>query len=144
MNELDIHEFCEELNIFYCKRFKYKRRYCNSWHNKINARSNKFTLTLSWDAYERKISITSISFSQKNVGHGTALLILLLDLSNSYGYETIEFISVLTDAMENFVRKFEFENLPGAPWPGKPEDPSKNWSKPVRELKRLLQDKNII
>lgn len=143
MNETDIHPFCAELNNFYCSRFNYKKHYCNSWQNKINARSNKFTLTLSWDACEQKISITSISFAKKNVGHGTALLTLLLDLSNKYGYETIEFISVLTDAMESFVRKFEFENLPGAPWPGKPEDPSKNWSKSVRELKRLLQDKNI-
>jgi hypothetical protein len=139
MNELDIHEFCEELNIFYCKRFKYKRRYCNSWHNKINARSNKFTLTLSWDAYERKISITSISFAQKNAGHGTALLNYLATLSDKFGYETIEFISVLTEAMECFVRKFEFENLPKAALPWEQEGPSKNWSKPVCELKQLLR-----
>ncbi|WP_149867951.1 hypothetical protein [Cellvibrio sp. PSBB023] len=143
MIESDIHEFCAALNVFYCGRFNYKKPYCNSWHNKINARSHKYTLTLSWDASERKISITAISFAKKNVGHGTALLALLVELSGKYGYETIEYISVLTDAMKCFVQKFEFENLPGAAWPGEPELPSKNWSKPVIDLKRLLQDKNI-
>lgn len=143
MIESDIQEFCAELNVFYCSRFNYKKRYCNYWYNKINARSHKYTLTLSWDASERKISITAISFAKKNVGHGTALLALLVELSGKYGYETIEYISVLTDAMKCFVKKFEFENLSGTAWPGEPEQPSKNWSKPTIDLKRLLQDKNF-
>lgn len=129
MNDEDIYPFCAELNGFLSPRMNYKTSHCKIWQNKINARTSKFCLTISWVAYANSIEITTISFTDTRQGHCTALLNFLSSLANKYGYERIEFVSVCSEAMRSFVTKFEFTNHQEKSWFDDTLEPSKNWSK---------------
>jgi tRNA(Ile)-lysidine synthase TilS/MesJ len=141
MNEADIHEFCVDLNSFFTTRFNYNpnyRRYCcRVFINKVDVRTPKYTLTLSWRAHDNKIAITAISFEQEHAGHGTALLSLLISLSKKYGYERIEFISVCTEPMQKFVEKYGFDNHSQQKLYEDDSGFSKDWSKSIEELTRM-------
>ncbi|UUA74268.1 hypothetical protein [Cellvibrio sp. QJXJ] len=141
MNAADIHEFCKELNEFYRERFKYNpnyRRYrCHVWANKIDVKTPKYRLCLSWQDYDNKIAITSISFTQTHAGHGTAFLTLLVSLSKKYGYERIEFISVCTEPMKQFVKKYNFINHPQQKLFDEDDGWSKDWSCSVADLVKM-------
>lgn len=132
MNDEDIHPFCAELNEFLARQMNYKNFPCNAFHNKIHARTNKFSLTLSWGWSPQSIAITAISFKKQRQGHCTALLMFLCSVAKKYGYERIEFISVCTEEMRAFVTKFGFINHPAVRWPGEPEEASRDWSKQIQ------------
>lgn len=138
MNEDDIHPFCAELNGFLSERMNYKKAHCRVWHNKINARTSKFSLTLSWEMIGNSIEITAISFLETRNGHCTALLAFLKDKAKKYGYEEIKFISVTTDAMKSFVMKYGFVNHPMKDWFTGADTASKNWSKWISDFASLI------
>lgn len=142
MNEKDVIDFGLELNRFLAERFKYSARFaksrCDLWGNKVDIKTPKYRIVVSWKDYENTISITAISFTQTSAGHGTAVLSWLVGRSERYGYERIEFISVCSDKMKNFVRKFNFINHPQQKLFSDDDGWSKDWSNSVTNLRELI------
>lgn len=142
MNASDINDFGIELNRFFTERFQYSERFtksrCDLWGNKVDIKTPKYRIAISWKDHEKVISITAISFSQTNAGHGTAVLSWLVNKGERYGYERIEFISVCTEKMLNFVHKFNFINHPQQKIFSDDDGWSKDWSNSVANLRELI------
>ncbi|HEX7763795.1 MAG TPA: hypothetical protein VF433_09310 [Cellvibrio sp.] len=72
MNEKDVIDFGLELNRFLAERFKYSARFaksrCDLWGSKVDIKTPKYRIVVSWKDYENTISITAISFTQTNAG----------------------------------------------------------------------------
>lgn len=129
--------FFNELNRFMSLRFKYKRSKCIPFVNKIDARCNRFSLTLSY-MHDNSAAVTAISFKQKRRGHCTALVNFIDEVSSEYRIVNIEFISVMTEPMKNFLIKNGFINR--EPYYCILEDGivnSNNWYRPTPYTKYL-------
>lgn len=104
--------FFNELNEFMSARHGYKRHKCQPWINKVDARCSKFALTLGF-RHDNSVGISAIRFKDQRCGHCTALVEFLDLQSIVYRIPYIEFVSVLSDSMRNFIHKNKFINRDG-------------------------------
>lgn len=110
--ELLMHSFFEELNNFMSARHGYEKHKCRPWVNKVDARCSKFSLTLSFRD-DNSVGISAIRFKDERRGHCSALVAFIDEMSFKYRIPHIEFISVQTESMSEFVKKHRFINRDG-------------------------------
>lgn len=101
--------FFEDVNNFMSARHGYKKHKCLPWISKVDARCSKFSLTLGF-RHDNSVGISAIRFRDKRRGHCAALIEFIDQISYIYHIPCIEFISVLTEPMKNFVMKNHFTN----------------------------------
>lgn len=107
-----MHSFFEDLNNFMSSRHGYEKHQCRFWINKIDARCSKFSLTLGFRG-DKSVGISAIAFKDERRGHCFALVSFIDEMSNKYRIPYMEFISVQTESMSEFVKKHGFINRDG-------------------------------
>lgn len=111
-HEQIMHSLFEELNNFMSNRHGYEKHQCRFWINKVDARCSKFSLTLSFRD-DNSVGISAIGFKDERRGHCSALVAFIDEMSIKYRVPYIEFISVQTESMSEFVNKHKFINRDG-------------------------------
>lgn len=123
--------FFNDLDRFMSERHNYKRSKCRPYINKVDARCEKFSLTLSY-MHDNSAAITAICFKRKRRGHCAALVNFIDGVSSEYHIPNIEFISVMTDSMKAFLIKNGFTNREAYYCPVEAGIvKSKNWYRPT-------------
>jgi hypothetical protein len=135
-----LERFTTDINTFLCDRLGYKLEQvasCNP-NSTVNANRERVDLYIRFmpprgDTWPRdSVVIARIAFQPQRSGHGTALLTLLTELSEKYGYSQIGLEATIDqESIQNFVKKYEF-----MPW--QTGQGSRNWIVTVEELKQRL------
>lgn len=126
-------QFSDEIDAYFRQRFSYKSRCAFARHPTVDVKRAAVRLYLrfrvgdSWPV--GSIVIAVIEFRTQRRGQGRALLCKLVEMSSTYGYQTIEVEQTGLDAsIQAFVRKFGFTN----------SFDERNWIVSVNQLRDLL------
>jgi GNAT superfamily N-acetyltransferase len=113
MSEADdrqIEQLATDLEAFILQRFNYKRKCVFGQWNTLDVHRKRVHLYLRFKPKgfwpEDTLVIARIEFLEQRKGHGTALLLMLAELADKYGYKRVGVEILTTPAIFAFVRKF--------------------------------------
>jgi ribosomal protein S18 acetylase RimI-like enzyme len=125
--------FAQEIDKYCRSRYRFKSQCAHPRYPTVDVSRAAVRLYLrfrvgdSWPV--GSVVIAAIQFQSRRRGHGKALLNKLVDMSTTYGYQTIEIEQTSDDAsIQNFVKKFGFTN----------SFDEQNWIVTVERLRGLL------
>ncbi|MFJ5537285.1 GNAT family N-acetyltransferase [Vreelandella titanicae] len=113
--------FCEQLNLFLVKRFKYKTNpaSCSPLNVTVDASRKKFDLYFRIFEEEdnekfwggKAIVISRIGFQKTRQGNGSALLDFVVNFAKEHNYEAIGIEDANTPSIKAFAEKYGFNQI---------------------------------
>ncbi|MDD5052587.1 MAG: hypothetical protein PHO27_07650 [Sulfuricurvum sp.] len=116
MEKENIPYFCEDLNSYLKKTFKYKKNYSHAVDANISAFARKFDIYLRWNGvyfsknFPKNLTIARIGFYKKRQGYGKAFLDFLIECSFKYQFDYL-IIEATNEKSASFAHKFGFQKI---------------------------------
>lgn len=109
-----IQDFCDELNTYLKKRYKYIKNPARANFSNINVSRSACDLYLRFKPKgnygSETLVIARIRFKRKGKGNGRDFLKFLVDRSEKYNFERIGIEQTLTEDGQLFAKRYGFQN----------------------------------